>query len=245
MNIILFDADEVAKPLPRADARSQHIRKILHKTAGDTFEAGIINGMHGTATITDVQNGDICFTFEPSGESAPLFPLVLIVGFPRPIQLKRLLRDVSSLGVGEVHLTGTELGEKSYLRSSLLERGAATSALVDGAMQAKTTRIPRLFMHESLKECIDCVQSDNAECVKLLFDNVKPKHKLSDMAVARGFAGKTVVAAIGSERGWTDAERDTLTNAGFAACSLGSRILRTETATVTAVSLILAGMGAI
>jgi RsmE family RNA methyltransferase len=52
-----------------------------------------------------------------------------------------------------------------------------------------------------------------------------------------------VLAAIGSERGWTDRERDLLERAGFTLCSMGSRILRTETAATVASSIILDAMG--
>ena len=53
----------------------------------------------------------------------------------------------------------------------------------------------------------------------------------------------SVVAAIGSERGWTDRERDVLEGAGFSLCSMGTRILRTETAATVASSIILDAMG--
>jgi RsmE family RNA methyltransferase len=50
-------------------------------------------------------------------------------------------------------------------------------------------------------------------------------------------------AAIGSERGWTDNERSLFKEAGFAWCSMGIRVLRTETAATVAMSLILQSMG--
>ncbi|WP_162510898.1 RsmE family RNA methyltransferase, partial [Treponema endosymbiont of Eucomonympha sp.] len=50
-------------------------------------------------------------------------------------------------------------------------------------------------------------------------------------------------AAVGSERGWTERERGALTEAGFTLCSLGERVLRTETAATAAAALILDAMG--
>lgn len=291
VNIVLFSAEEIDKPLNPRDERAKHIRGVLHKGAGDSFEAGIINGKSGIATITAVTDAGLYFTFAAQTEEPPLFNIQLIVGFPRPIQLKRLLRDVSSLGVAQVHLTGTELGEKSYRQSTLLDRGAAFAGLVDGAAQAKTTRVPELFMHDSLKECLRALgfEKENAkpieerlknvsgfpqaaqnlvenssknqelihnsadlctiveelkksDVIPILLDNVKPVCSLSDFAVMRCFEGKTIVAAIGSERGWTQKERELFYQLGFLPCSLGRRILRTETACTSAVTLLLAGM---
>ena len=114
MNICLFNKDEISLPLDLRDERGEHIVKILHKKEGDTFTAGIIGGQAVTATITKIEGsfkegGSLFFEFKPESDGKPLTKLKMIIGFPRPIQLKRLLRDIAGLGVCEVHLTGTEL----------------------------------------------------------------------------------------------------------------------------------------
>jgi RsmE family RNA methyltransferase len=53
-----------------------------------------------------------------------------------------------------------------------------------------------------------------------------------------------VVLVIGSERGWSDEERDELEAAGFLRLSMGERALRTETACVLAAGLALEKIGA-
>lgn len=250
MNIVLFAENELNKPLNSSDSRYQHIVRILHKTQGDEFDAGVINGRAGKASIVSLTKDEMIFDFVPLNEKSPLFPVVLIVGFPRPIQLKRLLRDVSSLGVQQINLTGTELGEKSYLKSTLVERGAAEQGLLDGAVQAKSTFVPKLFMHDSLKTCIQSVEdmlnsTDYKSVKKILLDNIKPECRLSELAKNGGLQNSLVVVAVGSERGWTDKERQMFVECNFSVCSLGERVLRTETAVVTGVSLVLAGMNKI
>ena len=54
-----------------------------------------------------------------------------------------------------------------------------------------------------------------------------------------------VIAAIGSERGWTDRERKVLESKGFIRCGMGERIMRTETAATVAGAIILSGLGII
>jgi RsmE family RNA methyltransferase len=56
-------------------------------------------------------------------------------------------------------------------------------------------------------------------------------------------ADAPVVLAFGSERGWSAAERDFLRTKNFFLVHLGSRVLRTETAVVTAVALVKARLG--
>ena len=114
MNICLFAKEEIDSnslgSLSLKDERAKHILKILHKGVGDDFSAGIIGGMAGKAVISDISDSAISFEFKALSDGKELYPLDLIIGFPRPIQLKRLFRDVASLGVRSVHLTGTELG---------------------------------------------------------------------------------------------------------------------------------------
>lgn len=257
MNICLFSKEEVESGfnLKIKDDRANHILKILHKKEGDSFVAGVIDGMAGIATIQKIDQEFIYCSFKETSSGKPLNPLKMIIGFPRPIQLKRLLRDVAALGVCEVHLTGTELGEKSYMQSTLVEKGNAYKMLLDGTVQAGSTNVPKLFLHKTLKECIAEIKSENAENVLLALDNVNPKISLKKSLGEFGCnfeygsqdsnCEKTVVAAIGSERGWTDKERTLLEENGFIRCGMGERIMRTETAATVSASIILAQLGKI
>lgn len=257
MNICLFSKEEVESGfnLKIKDDRANHILKILHKKEGDSFVAGVIDGMAGIATIQKIDQEFIYCFFKETSSGKPLNPLKMIIGFPRPIQLKRLLRDVAALGVCEVHLTGTELGEKSYMQSTLVEKGNAYKMLLDGTVQAGSTNVPKLFLHKTLKDCIAEIKSENAENVLLALDNVNPKISLKKSLGEAGLnfeygsqdsnCAKTVVAAIGSERGWTDKERTLLEENGFIRCGMGERIMRTETAATVSASIILAQLGKI
>lgn len=296
MNIVLFSPEEIHHPLNRNDARAAHILDILHKQPGDTFDAGILNGTAGTARITGITGTGIEFVYTPETDGGPLYPLRMIIGFPRPIQLKRLLRDIASLGAGEVHLTGTELGEKSYLQSSMAEHGNAYRMLTDGSIQAKSTHVPELFLHRNLSACLEAITGSAffpGHPVLAALDNVQPEmsltaflDKTTEVTATEPLSAQTagsaqggqsaerngtvpdstgtsgtcpadrdalhhtairlrqrgVIAAIGSERGWTDRERKQLSDAGFTRCGMGSRILRTETAATAAATLILSKM---
>lgn len=240
MNICLFSSDEIKSPLPLRDERAQHIIKVLHKKPGDEFTAGIIGGESGMARITAIDDSGISFDFTAGGDGKPLTKLEMIIGFPRPIQLKRLLRDIAALGVGRVHLTGTDLGEKSYMQSTLVERGAAYKMLLDGTVQAGSTHVPELCLYKTLDECLEAVGADG---LLLALDNVNPSARLGD-TVKEGSEAR-VVAAIGSERGWTDRERRLLESKGYVRCGMGERIMRTETAATVAGAIILSGLGII
>ena len=267
MNICLFTQEEINKPLSLNDERGKHIVKVLHKKAGDSFVSGIIEGASGISYIKEINDNSIIFDFKPTGDGKPLFPLKMIIGFPRPIQLKRLLRDVAALGVSEIHLTHTELGEKSYLKSNIIADGGAYKMLLDGTVQAGGTKVPKIFVHESLRECLKAVestcqsekstfqaggQSETGPCghqLKLCLDNISPVGSLSQN-VRKGLSNCSkegvepeIIAAIGGERGWTNKERELFAEKGYILSGMGNRIMRTETAATVAGAIILNELG--
>ena len=65
--VVAISNDEVGVDIEendRLDSSNENLKsKILHKKEGDTFSAGIINGMAGIATITKIEDKKIYFSF--------------------------------------------------------------------------------------------------------------------------------------------------------------------------------------
>ncbi len=220
---------------PPSDERYQHIRKVLHLNAGDSFHAGIINSEEGNAEITSFDDRGLSFSFTGEKDTSALYPLTLIVGQTRPICMRRILREAVSLGVERLILPVTDLGEKSYSSSSLYTGGEYRKILLDGAMQAGKTGVSRCDIVSSPEEALE--MTDGSVC--LLLDNVIGAVPLSGM----NLADKRVTMAIGPERGWSERERRLFLAHGFTPTLLGSRILRTETAVSAATAVALSRMG--
>jgi RsmE family RNA methyltransferase len=252
LNCILFEYQEVGKPLPRRDERTIHLLKVLHKKAGDAFEAGVIGGYLGLGRIEQVRlDGSIIFSLDLNEEPPPRSPLRIGVGFPRPIQIKRFLRDLSNLGIEAIDLMGTDMGEKSYQDTKLLADGGARQALIEGAAQARDTRLPCLNVYASLEAWLverpwdkkAPAESGFGSGINLISprhgptliaaDNVRPEGSFALISAP----GRSMVVCIGSERGWSDRERSLLESAGFLRLSMGRRALRTETACIAAAVL--------
>ena len=150
MNLILFEEYELGKFLPRRDERTVHLLKVLHKKPGDSFEAGILGGGRGTGRIEKTGlDGSLFVSLHIEEDAPPRLPLRVAAGFVRPIQVRRLLRDLSNLGIGAIDLVGTDLGEKSYQDTKLMKDGGARAALIEGAMQSRDTTIPSLTVFPS------------------------------------------------------------------------------------------------
>ena len=233
MNIVLLEDGELF--IPSSDERAKHIRKVLHMGVGDSFRAGFVNSVQGRATIISSDSDGIGLSFEAERDGSALYPLTLIVAQVRPICMRRILREAVSLGVGRMILPVSDLGEKSYLGASLYTEGEYRRILLDGAMQAGATGVSDVELTPSLDEAVAKASGD----ARILLDNRAGASPLSDADLR----GRSVVLAIGPERGWSQREVDIFLDAGYFPMLLGSRILRTETAAVGGTTLALSRMG--
>ncbi|MDR3247906.1 MAG: 16S rRNA (uracil(1498)-N(3))-methyltransferase [Treponema sp.] len=251
MNLILFEEHELGKPLHRRDERTIHVLKVLHKKAGESFDAGVLGGQRGTGTIEKVNlDGSLLYSLHLFEDPLPRSALRMAVGFPRPIQLRRLLRDLSSLGVSTIDLIGTDLGDKNYRDTNLLSDGGARAALIEGAAQSRDTTIPVLTVWPALDDWLGERPWDKPAAglkplglkpltLLVAADNLRPEGSLARLSPMR----RQVVLAVGPERGWSDRERELLEKGSFLRLSMGERALRTETACVAAAVLALEKIG--
>lgn len=223
------------------------MRSVLGVDVGDTVDVGVIDGPRGTAAVAGVSESEILLEFHLDTESEidRPFPVTILLGHPRPIVLKRILKDLTTLGAERIVVSGTDTGEKSYLQSKLWNGDAVRCYLIDGAAQAGVTCLPKVDRVPTVGDALDLLEaetqptSDTWNLQALAMDNQPFHTHLSGVSLKRS----RVVLAVGSERGWSDGERLQLRNRGFNLCTMGARILRTETAVVCATSLVLSKIG--
>ena len=238
MNIVLFEPEEIAAPLPRTDPRATHILDVLRRQKGDTFDAGLINGPRGKATLVDISLQFLTLAFAGGELPPPQPPLTLLIGLPRPQTARKILQEATALGVGALHFIATERGETSYADSTLWSSGEWRRHLVAGAAQAFCTRLPAVSHGHSIT---DVLPNLSPEATRIALDNYEASTDLA--STLRSSAAKNIVLAIGSERGWTATERTILRQNRFILAHLGPRVLRTETATVAAVAIVRSSLG--
>lgn len=255
MNLLLLEPGERA--LDRRDTRARHIRTVLKLRVGDEVRAGEVGGALGTARIVAEESGRYTLDFEPRALPIPPPPVCLVLGHPRPIVLRRLLRDLAAIGPAGVVVTHTDLGEKSYYESNLW--ADVRTPLLDGASQGGTTLLPVVrrarSLHEAAAEARTIVAGalvagepgsagggpedarhtgSSPEPLRLVLHAEQPAAPSLVRTLGTLDPGTPLVLAVGSERGWTPREVDTLGELRYTAASLGRRVLRTETAAIAA-----------
>ena len=238
MNLILFKNKQDSYTLPRNDRRYRHIREILRSIPGETLKVGVLDGPVGEAHIRVFDEERIELDARWHGAMpAPPAPVTILLGHPRPPVLKRLWRDLSSLGVRKIRVFTGELGERSYLTSSAWDD--PDYYLLEGLSQGGHTRPPQLTRHARLAEAIaahgtgNTHETDTRTGEARFFGTLGAGDALSLREMLTGeMEFDAVTLCIGPERGLTDDEELLLRRNGYCPVSLGPRTLRTETATV-------------
>ena len=235
MNIILFDQNEIDTPLRRDDHRVIHILDVLRRKIGDSTDVGLLNGPRGKAILKSVDQQHAVFDFEWGELPVDLLPIELIAGLSRPQTCRKILQEATSLSVRRIFFVNTDRGEPSYATSKLWTTDEWQRLIRSGVEQAFSTWIPEIQIGVSLDDALTATKTLEA---RICLDNYEATTGLLEAAEnANSFA-----LAIGSERGWTEGERNQFREHGFTLAQIGDRPLRTETAAIAAIGIVIAKM---
>jgi len=225
MNCILLPKNAKSISDPK---QVSHIKEILKSKVGDTLTIAEIGGNIGKATIREINEnevllGDVILNIQPPAK----LDLTVILALPRPKVLRRLIMDMTSLGINKLIIVNSYRSQKSYWQSPLLNR--IDEFVFEGLQQAIDTVPPVIEFKKYFKPFVE------DEFPALLLDKEQ-----GNAVIAHPYASQTwksyldtntmpKILCIGAEGGWIDYEVDLLCQHGCKAVSLGPRILRTET----------------
>ncbi len=234
MNLLLLTEGEL-RPDGTAELtgrRARHVREVHRAEVGRVLRVGLLGGLVGTGEVTALSRESVALRVTLSEPPPPRPGIDLLLAMPRPKVLKRLFECVASLGVGRLALLNAARVEKSYFDTPALEPVAIREHLLLGLEQGRDTQLPEVSVHARFRPFVE-------DELAALFPS--RERWVADPGADRGFCcageeeGKGAaragcVVAIGPEGGWVPFELDLLASVGFRSFSLGSRILRVETA---------------
>ena len=238
MNRILFEPDEIHDGVATfGGVRATHVLNVLHGEVGQTLKTGEIGGPIGTSRIVEIVDSPdggprVRVTCDHGEES--LKPWIdLVLAPPRPRVMKRLLPQLAAMGVGQIVLVGAKKVEKDFWGATLLKEENYRPLLVDGLMQAGTSILPTLETRRNFRAFVrDELDARFPRSRRLVAHPEKGGDARRPESASGSAAGAQILLAVGPEGGWTDDEIELLEAHGFGRCSLGPRILRTDTAVI-------------
>lgn len=210
-----------------ADA-ARHAR-VLRLAVGDALE--LFDGRGGSARARVVRIGkrELACRVESEVQRAPRGPRVVLVQcVPKGGKLDDIVRMTTELGVSAIHLAWSQRCVARAGREQTRER--LLRVAIEAARQSEQAYLPHIAAPLPL---LDVLRAAPAGALKVAF----AERTAEPIAVGRDVEEAWVV--VGPEGGLSDQDRGELSAAGYRTASLGSAILRTETAAVVGVGVLL------
>lgn len=248
MNCLLLPAESFLQDTATINELSQinHVNKVLAAQVGDTLKIGQLGGNLGTAVIEEITADSIqLHSVQLSAAPPAKLDLTVVLALPRPKVLRRLIMDMTALGVRDIILINSYRTQKSYWQSPMLSR--LDEFVLEGLQQGVDTVAPRITLQKRFKPFVE------DELASLITNRAMVAHPYSDLSFSQYVQQQTLaeplqnttslvenklsnstslpnLVCIGAEGGWIDYEIELLAAQGCQAVHIGPRILRTEAA---------------
>ncbi len=215
-----------------------HIKNVLRMHMGDEFLVSE-NGMSHLCEIKSFE-GDTCVAeiIEENFQNTDLpVEIHLFQALPKGDKMEFIIQKTVELGVDKIHPVEmkrcvVKLDDKK--KKSKIQRWQSISE--SAAKQSKRCKIPEIGDVLSFKEAME--KAKEMDLFLVPFESKRGMLDTKD-ALSEIKSGMKVGIIIGPEGGFEDKEVEEAVEIGGKTVSLGSRILRTETAAMTSVGMVM------
>ena len=213
---------------------AHHLGRVLRAEAGQVYELSDGNRVW-LARVEEVKRDRIGFSLvEEVPIQAPTLQTTLLLSIVKFDAFETALEKATELGVSMVVPLSAGRSEKALLAAASKRAERWKKILLEASQQSRRLRIPTLA---SLAKP-EAAFSAHREGLKTLLSERPDAPHLRNIIEGNRATAVTAraVLAIGPEGGWTDAEFESARKHGFCEASLGSLILRAETAVIAALA---------
>jgi 16S rRNA (uracil1498-N3)-methyltransferase len=196
---------------------------------GQEIHVAKLGGDKGIARVVRFSSDLIELDLVSCAPSLALRPIDLVVGLSRPQTLKKVIQAATMAGVRSLHFVHTESGEKSYLTSHVLQPDALQLEVIKSLEQIGEGLYPTVHVHRSFRYFVSHhLPALGAEQPGVRLIASPNSNGLTTAQLEMSY--RSMVLAVGSEAGWSEAEVAALCTQGFEKVGLGQRVVRVEVA---------------
>lgn len=203
---------------------------------GEAFTVSSADGRLFRARLTELRaNCASMLAFEELGMAAQGPEILLMQALPERERMETIIQKATELGVSAILPFKSEKSISLEELDSRQKRSHNWGEIArKAAKQSRRQDIPDVKAYRSFEEAL--VEAENFGLKLLLWEGAEVKLKDLLKKTALPIAGAAVLA--GPEGGFSGKEIKAATESGFTGVSLGSRVLRTETAAIFAAGLL-------
>lgn len=215
-----------------------HIKNVLRLNIGAQLLVSY-QGASDLCQIIDFSESEVSAKIVQKDYQDTSLPIGihLFQGLPKSDKLEFIVQKAVELGAESITPIETsrsivKIEEKK--KKSKIERWQAIAE--SAAKQSKRTLIPEVKQILSFKSALEALKT--FDLILIPYENHKGMLSTLD-ALKEIKSGMNVAVFIGPEGGFSEDEVNAVTKVGGKSISLGKRILRTETAAVTAIAMLM------
>lgn len=216
-----------------------HIRNVLRMRPGDELSLSDGQGTDYFCRIQSMERDEICLSIENSWKSYVELPvrLYLFQGLPKGEKMELIIQKSVELGAYEIIPVRTNRAIVKLDAKKEAKKIARWQQIAEsGAKQSGRGMIPAVKPVMGLAEALAYAKSLDG----ILIPYEKAEGIKKTREIIAGLKGKKSVGIfIGPEGGFDEAEVEAAMAAGAVPVTLGRRILRTETAGLTMLSILM------
>jgi 16S rRNA (uracil1498-N3)-methyltransferase len=232
-------AEMEAERITLTGENAQHA-KVLRLKAGEQILVCDGEGYECLCTVEEMDRGQLTVAVQMRRESTtePAVRVSVYMAFPKADKLEHVIQKATELGAYEIVAFPSarcisKPDEKSLGKK--LERWQKIAA--SAAEQSGRGRIPQVLVLSSYKAALE--RATLADKALLFYEN----ERATTLKMALAGEYHSVSLLSGPEGGLEEAEVKQALDAGLQVCTLGSRILRCETAPLCALSAVMYDAG--
>ncbi|MDI9514760.1 MAG: 16S rRNA (uracil(1498)-N(3))-methyltransferase [Clostridiaceae bacterium] len=221
----------------------KHLSQVLRLGKGDTIQAFDGSGKEYTARLTEVKKDQAIAVIVDSyqADTEPRVRLTLYQGLPKMEKMDLIIQKAVELGIYRIVPVLTQR-TVVQLDSSAADKKLKrwTRIAIEAAKQCRRAYVPEIERPLPLKDALK--DSGNPDLAIALYENEKKGLKELLKCYNINDVGN-IALFIGPEGGFAHEEADEMSQSGIITAGLGGRILRTETAAISGISIIMYEMG--
>lgn len=214
-----------------------HMSKVLrHKVGFRIILSNNSDGMdyHAVITHMDKSKAEAKIEQVQPNEAKTLSQVVLYQALPKGDKIELIVQKAAELGI-----TRIVPFMSSYVNETKYSQERAQRIAIEACKQCGRAYYPIVEQLNDFDSVI--MRAANADISLMAYENEKiVSFKECTMSLD---SGKSVGIIIGSEGGFSEEEANSLRDRGIVTFSLGKRILRAETAAISAMTLIMYALG--
>jgi 16S rRNA (uracil1498-N3)-methyltransferase len=238
---IAEDWDEATATLTGAQA--DHLIRVLRVEPGE--EADVVAGgkvFHSVvAAISDAGPGaspEVRFNLVSEIESEPSLPVTLVMSIFKFDHMEWAIEKATELGVATIVPVIARRTEKHLSQAAAKRVERWRRIAHEASQQSRRSDVPSILDPVKLADRVKAASSAGRFVLAEQERSTTLSAALRDAIAAAGADAPVIELAIGPEGGWAPDEEALFDAEGWQAVSLGPRILRAETAAITALAVV-------